>query len=158
MKKLLKHKLGYFWLVVILVCLDSCVYEPYFKDDYYILNNTSNTVLCYFDEIKSDLVIEPDEKVFLKSVSGYRQPSPFDNDEAYLEYSWIKGTIHFNDSVSVTYSFDDAFDKCTYLLDCWDIVKEHKTKGSSTHEVLYTIDEQDYQNALFQCGYLKNRY
>lgn len=155
MIKLLKHRLEYFWLVVFLLCLNSCVYESYFKDDYYILNNTQNTVHCCFDEIQSDIVIEPDEKVFLKSVSGYRQPSPFDNSEVYLEYGWIKGTIHFNDSVSVTYSFDDTFDKSTYLLDCWDIVKEHKTMGSSTHEVLYTIDERDYQNALLQCGYDK---
>ena len=62
-------------------------------------------------------------------------------------------TIRFNDSVSVTYHIEDTFAKSTLLKSCWEITKQHKTRGSSTHEVLYTIDDQDYQNALIQLDY-----
>ncbi len=106
--------------------------------------------------MKTDSMVQPNEKVLLNSHRMDRQPSPFDNDEEYLYYAACAyGTIRFNDSVSVTYHIEDTFDKSALLKSCWEVIKQHKTMGSSTHEVLYSIDELDYQNALIQCGYHK---
>ena len=106
--------------------------------------------------MQTDSIIRPNEKVHLYTQRMDRNPSPFDNDEDYLYYSSCAyGTIRFNDSVFVTYHSEDTFDKSTLLKSCWEVTKQHKTMGSSTHDVLYTIDEQDYQNALVQCGYRK---
>ena len=141
-------------LAIVLLCLHSCVYEPYFIDDYYILNNTSNPIKYVFDGMQTDSVIQPNEKVFIYEQRMGRMPSPFDNDEVNLYFSACAfATIRFNDSVSVTYHIEDTFAKSTLLKSCWEITKQHKTRGSSTHEVHYTIDDQDYQNALIQLDY-----
>lgn len=154
---MLKNKLRFLLAIsVSVLCLSSCVYEPYFIDDYYVLNNTSNPVKYVFYGMQTDSIVQPNEKVLLYSQRMSQEPSPFDNDETHLYYSKCTfGTIHFNDSVSVSYHIEDTFAKSTLLKSCWEITKQHKTMGSSTHEVLYTIDEQDYQNALIQCGYRK---
>ena len=143
-----------FGLAMVLLCLNSCVYEPYFIDDYYVLNNTSNPIKYVYAGMQTDSVIQPNEKVFIYEQRMGRKPSPFDNDEVNLYFSACAfATIRFNDSVSVTYHVEDTFAKSTLLKSCWEITKQHKTMGSSTHEVLYTIDEQDYQNALIQLDY-----
>ena len=104
--------------------------------------------------MQTDSVIQPNEKVFIYEQQRSREPSPFDNDEVNLYFSACAfATIRFNDSVSVTYHVEDTFAKSTLLKSCWEITKQHKTRGSSTHEVLYTIDDQDYQNALIQLDY-----
>lgn len=141
-------------LAIVLLSLNSCVYEPYFIDDYYVLNNTSNPIKYVFDGMQTDSVIQPNEKVFIYEQRMDREPSPFDNDEVNLYFSACAfATIRFNDSVFVTYHVEDSFAKSTLLKSCWEITKQHKTMGSSTHEVLYSIDEQDYQNALIQLDY-----
>ena len=141
-------------LVIVLLCLNSCVYEPYFIDDYYILNNTSNPIKYVFDGMQTDSVIQPNEKVFIYEQRMDRKSSPFDNDEVNLYFSACAfAIIRFNDSVFVTYHVEDSFAKSTLLKSCWEITKQHKTMGSSTHEVFYTIDAQDYQNALIQLDY-----
>ena len=152
---MLKNKLTLLLVIgVSALCLRSCVYEPYFIDDYYVVNNTSNPVKYVFNGMQTDSIVQPNEKVLLYSQRMDRQPSPFDNDEVYRYYSACAfSTIRFDDSVYVTYHVEDTFTKNTLLKSCWEITKQHKTMGSSTHEVLYSIDEQDYQNALIQCGY-----
>jgi hypothetical protein len=120
------------------------------------VNNTSNPVKYVFNGMQADSIVQPNEKVLVYTQRMDRNPSPFDNDEEHLYYSACAyGTIQFNDSVYVTYHNDDTFAKSTLLKSSWEVTKQHKTKGSSTHEVLYTINEQDYQNALMQCGYRK---
>ena len=139
-----------------LFCLNSCVYEPYFIDDYHIMNNTESPVMYRIRGMQTDSIVQPNERIFMYEQQMDRNPSPFDNDEEYLYFSACAfATIQFNDSVSVTYQSEDTFAKSTLLKSCWEVTKQHKTMGSSTHEVLYTIDEQDYQNALVQCGYRK---
>ena len=152
---MMKNRLRFLLVIgVSALCLNSCVYESYFIDDYYVVNNTSNPVKYVFHGMQTDSIVQPNEKVLVYTQRMDREPSPFDNDEEYLYYAaGACGTIRFNDSVFVTYHNDDTFAKSTLLKSCWEVTKQHKTKGSSTHEVLYTIDEQDYQNALIQCGY-----
>jgi hypothetical protein len=154
---MLKNKLRFLLVIgVSALCLSSCVYEPYFIDDYYVANNTSNPVKYVFNGMQTDSIVQPNEKVLIYTQRMDRQPSPFDNDEVYLYFSKCTfGTIQFNDSVFVTYHVEDTFSKSTLLKSYWEVTKQHKTMGSSTHEVLYTIDEQDYKNALIQCGYRK---
>ena len=71
-------------LAIVLLCLNSCVYEPYFIDDYYVLNNTSNPIKYVFDGMQTDSVIQPNEKVFIYEQRMDRKSSPFDNDEVNL--------------------------------------------------------------------------
>ncbi len=146
--------------------LHSCVYEPYYIDNYLVSNKFSEPVKIFkgyttdSSFVHTDsLFIEKNNEMEFYEDRRSRHWSPFDSDEEFIfPFSNLYFHLCFNDSVSVFYKdFDSSFAKSMSRTACWAILSEHHTMGRSTHKVLYTIDEQDYQNALIQCGYGKKQ-
>lgn len=66
------------------------------------------------------------------------------------------GTISFDDgsNISIAYKKSDDFDKNPCFCNAWKIVaKEKVMKNCYNYEVEYTVDEEDYRNALAQSGF-----
>ena len=56
--------------------------------------------------------------------------------------------IYFNDTIVINYRKEDSFSKNICYINNWTILKNEHKKGGKHIEVLYTITEDDYQNAI----------
>ena len=86
--------------------------------------------------------------------------SPFDGivlDIDYILYEEYRPYIIFDDSINykiLDYSNEGiikTFEKSFFKKSCWEILS--RNKNDNVHEVLYTITEEDYQNAVVLYGY-----
>ena len=118
----------------------------------YAIKLKGNFEYTWSDSI-SEVVIQPGEKKEYVHQLGFGElPMCFDNGFDYLEQPYFYNTtIFFNDTVFVTYNNDCDFGEGLLLKRSWDV----KETSARTYRYIYAIDEQDYQNALIQCGYAK---
>lgn len=129
--------------------LQSC--DPGFHDDLYLGNELNNSVLCIY--MSDTTTLNPNEEKIFFQMGGIGH-SLFDNyDENVFYYFPIK--IVFNDSLSISYEAENiaSFEKTTLKKGPWEVVEQEGSSKNSRIKAVYTIDEQDYHNALVQCGY-----
>ncbi|MBQ8957285.1 MAG: hypothetical protein IJ057_02080 [Bacteroidales bacterium] len=136
------------FFIALVLCLQSCDTTGY---DYLTVENKLPYSIKISGESESDLFLQPNESVEFEYGGEIGHISPFDNGETNLLYACTRGTIYFNDTVYITYQIGDVFEKNMRLIECWTVVEEKR----GSHFATYSIDEQDYQNALLQCGYRK---
>jgi hypothetical protein len=105
----------------------------------YIVNQYTNTIKMeqrtYNDSsnyvIDTVYVLKPNAKIRIHRFSRIGSPPEIKN-------------IIFNDSVSIFYTSSDTFQKNMCYGSCFKIVSENEYLDKAT----YTVDEEDYQNAL----------
>ena len=134
----------------IMACsLQSC--DPGFHDDMYLTNELSNPVLCIY--MSDTTTLNPNEEKMFFHMGGIGH-SIFDNyyDDVFYFFP-IK--IVFNDSLSISYEAENIalFEKTTLKKSSWEVVEHEGSSRNSSLKAVYTIDEEDYHNALVQCGY-----
>ena len=148
------------------VLMSSC--DPGFDDTYKVKNGldrdiklTQGRVYGTNEKVRpSDtIIIKPDETkvVYQEGGIGF---SPFDGivlDIDYILYEEYRPYIIFDDSINykiLDYSNEGiikTFEKSIFKKSCWEILS--RNENDNVHEVLYTITEEDYQNAVVLYGY-----
>lgn len=151
------------------VLLSSC--DPGYDDTYKVRNGLDRDIKLTQGRIygtnekakpSDTIIIKPDETkvVYHEGGIGF---SPFDGivqDIDYILYNqndYPYPYIIFDDSIDYKiYDYSNegiikTFEKSFFKKSCWEILS--RNKNDNVHEVLYTITEEDYQNAVVLYGY-----
>ena len=143
MKKLLK-KLSGIALFSLCVMLSSC--DPGFHDTFKVKNGLDRDIKAFNDNTYDTITIKSG-KVEIVEENGGIGISQFENQDEYL-YSYP--IIIFDDSIvyEIGNQWDLArsFKRSIFKKSCWEILEADDK--ANTYKVLYTITEEDYQNAL----------
>ena len=144
--------------------LSSC--DSGYDDTYKVRNGLDRDVKltqgCFYGTnenvtLSDTIVIKPDETkvVYQEGGIGY---SPFDGivqDIDYILYNqndYPYPYIIFDDSIDYKiYDYSNegiikTFEKSFFKKSCWEVLS--RNDNNNIHEVLYTITEEDYQNAI----------
>lgn len=136
-----------YYILFICLVMASCS-EVGYDDNYFIKNDLRYPVtVSRYDNnnICDTIIVESHETVLYLSVSGFGS-SPFDDDINTVCIT--QNVFIINDTISVTYKPTDTYDKNPCMTHSWKILEEDSKKKQTSHKVLYTITEEDYQNAL----------
>ena len=151
MKKLFKL-LSIAYLIVLCA---SC--DPSHSETFYVENKYNDTIGLTFLHYNDSIIISPNQRVVINSYSGMSYPilsSVINNyeeeqsDNTYIDNMTSHSTIYFNDSIMINYQKDDTFKKNICYINSWTVLKNEDKRKGRTIEILYTITEEDYQNAL----------
>lgn len=138
----------------IVIC--SCIIEPndWTTNRYYLYNNLPYEI-TYLNIDSSKISVKPFEKTLIhtQNFENVYSSSSFSdlNDSPFIDINF--GAIIFNDSISIQYSSEDVFSKTPIFCSFWKIIDKQKvSRYWYNYEVEYTVDEEDYRNALAQSG------
>ena len=137
------------YVLFLLMILSSCS-ESGYDDYYYIKNDLDYPIMVSrydYNNISDTMIVNSNEMILYLSVNAIGSSS-FDNDNNSICIT--QNTFIFNDSVSITYKPSDTYKKNPCMSHCWEIINEESKKKLTSHKVLYTITEEDYQNAISQ--------
>ena len=142
--------------------LSSC--DSGYDDTYKVRNGLDRDVKltqgCFYGTnenvtLSDTIVIKPDETkvVYQEGGIGY---SPFDGIVQDIDYILYNQNdypyIIFDDSIDYKiYDYSNegiikTFEKSFFKKSCWEVLS--RNDNNNIHEVLYTITEEDYQNAI----------
>lgn len=142
-------------LIAIIVILNySCQYDPTYHEEYFVLNKTTKSlrIVCSVRGLLDTLDLQPECEMLIKD---WYDANYCDAGTSISVWAMRDEIICFNDSVVLKYSDLSAsyFEKSLWKKDCWEVLYYSGDSRNKHYKLLYTIDEQDYQNALVQCGY-----
>ncbi len=148
MKKSLK-KLSVIVIFSLAVLLSSC--DPVFNDTFKVRNEFGRDIKSVNNTTYDTIVIQSG-KVEIADELGGIGISQFEKTSEYLHRTPL---IIFDDTIVYTindlgFSSVADFNKSIFKKSCWEILEANDK--SNTYEVLYTITEEDYQNALILNG------
>ena len=148
MKKSLK-KLSVILIFSLAVLLSSC--DPVFNDTFKVRNEFGRDIKAVNNTTYDTIVIHSG-KVEIADELGGIGISQFENTSEYLHRTPL---IIFDDTIVYTindlgFSSVADFNKSIFKKSCWEILEANDK--SNSYEVLYTITEEDYQNALILNG------
>ena len=152
----MKNKIIFFVMILSSIFLSRCIIEPndWTTNHYYIYNTLPHEII-YVDKDSSQISIKPFEKTLIhtQNFENVYSSSSFSdlNDSPFIDINF--GAIIFNDSISIQYSSEDVFSKTPIFCSFWKIIDKQKvSRYWYNYEVEYTVDEEDYRNALAQSG------
>ena len=140
----------YILTALCLTLLQSCIKESGYDDNYYIKNKLDRDVKVIrhdMNNISYSFIVKSDETILYASPAGFGN-SPFDSDINTI--CMTHNTFIFNDSVCIIHKPHDSISKNPCMTHSWEIIKEEHKRNLGSHDVLYTITEEDYQNAISQ--------
>ncbi|MGP1447740.1 MAG: hypothetical protein ACTTKO_09525 [Candidatus Limimorpha sp.] len=150
------------YLSVLLACC-SCQHDPSYHEEYYVLNKlpyavrvcTNHHPISLTDSIITT-VVEPDNEVLF--IDSHKSAYGNSGNDEFYEWICEQHFVMFNDSIKIQYDTSTVgFDKTMWKKSCWELMYYNGKPRNTHYKLRYTIDEQDYQNALKQCGYGKKQ-
>ena len=144
MKKLLK-KLSGIALFSLCALLSSC--DPGFHDTFKVKNGLDRDIKAFNNTTYDTITIKSGKMEIVEENDGIGI-SQFENQGEYFIDSYPR--IIFDDSI--VYEIGNQWDLATsfkrsiFKKSCWEILEANDK--ANTYKVLYTITEEDYQNAL----------
>lgn len=146
MKKAFK-KLSTISLFVLIALLPSC--DPVFYDTFKIKNELGRDIKATDLHGHDTITIKNGEvKIALENGGLGTSQFSYTNTDRYLQEYPV---IIFDNSVAYTSKNTELikqFEKSIFKMSCWEILFFEDRKMSDNCEVLYTITEEDYQNAI----------
>lgn len=144
----MKRSSYFILLVTLCFVFSSCVTDPYNYQERLVRNRLSDNIVVVTPK---EIAVAPDSVCTVGD-----DPHFVSIKESYDETDRIDFpiTIRFNDTVSMQYTLQDTFAKSTCNLSCYEIDNHYWKWRSKEQRITYTVDEQDYHNALVKCGYL----
>ena len=154
-----KRLMNLFLMVAAMVCM-AVACDPGCHDEFYLKNNTDAPITySQFntkDSTQRNLVtIQPGESKLVYEYVG--RDSQFEPgaassycDELQIPTNNYCHTVTFSDGTLWQWDLSNQIntDKHPYLIRCWNILSSSDTKHRSDHEIEYTVDSVDYQNAI----------
>lgn len=134
--------------------LTSCFWaDPHYEDSFYVKNMSGQSVTCKLEHNRiytGDVMVEKNEKEYLFAVHALPTSSCFDNGSQYIFSVDFKFVFIFEDSTTICYDKNSPFSKNPCLTNNWEIFDKVDKKKNKQYKALYTITEEDYQNAISQ--------
>lgn len=134
----------------LIVLLTSC--DPYLEETHKVKNNLDKEIKAYAiieHQYDSIITIAPGETQTVYYYEGLGVSQFYKgNDNDFLHHD---SYVIFDDSIKYMPNYEayEKFEKSFGNKSCWEIIS-NESKGC--FEVLYTITEEDYQNALILNG------
>jgi len=135
--------------LVIFCC--SCHYDPSFHEEYYVVNKmpTPVRITCSVIGLLDTLVLPSGSEALIKD---WYNNSYGDSGATLTIWAMSEGAIFFNDSITLNYSDASAstFEKSMWKKACWEVLENNEKPRNTYYKLRYSIDEQDYKNAILQ--------
>jgi len=149
----MKAKKIFLIAIIAFICY-SCHYDSAYHEEYFVVNKMPKSlrIVCSVRGLLDTLDLQPECEVLIKD---WYDASYSDAGTTLSVWAMRDEFICFNDSVVLKYSDLSAsfFEKSLWKKECWEVLEYNGKPRNTYYKLRYAIDEQDYQNALHQCGY-----
>lgn len=153
--------IGTLSLVFLSIFGSSC--DSGYSEHYYIRNSLAEpieySILLENGDKRHVVVILPDESTEVFESSGIGGSDFAFNSEIssnFFDLPFGKHSITFADSTCLTWTVNPESDQCRnkhpLKKEYWNIFKSINNKRNPQYWIEYTVDEEDYRNALAQSG------
>ena len=144
-------------LLLVLLTVVSC--KPIYQDTFYIENLSGRNVVCRLEynvasgvTCNSNAISVGTEKQEFFSMDIVSTSSCFDHNSNFIlgDNSNVNFKIIFifDDEVSISYDKSSTFSNNPCLTRNWNVFREIDKRYNKQHHAVYTITEEDYQNAI----------